>query len=335
VAYNNNGQRGPVTDSLFDVLEGLRGQMTRNEELSIDSRRAWWDGDLERAGRAFEEAYRLDPVGRVGGQFEFKLATGEMTEAARLLEEMDLPGPCPFPGYYSRGVAVYASLGRYQDELDLVHEANALYPGRFVAAEADALLRLGRDAAVDSLLRTLDDEPLEVRLGRHAAVLRELHAHGRVQAADSLADVMLAASAELQTRTELLLWRTGILYDARRFEEAYAALGALEADSGPLATSLPTYGFGLGDMARVAVLLVRVGQDEEAAAVLAAIDESFGAYFDTSLEHAMVAAARGDGDEATRLLVEGSSAFTGPGHSDPAFDLIRDDPRFVAATTPR
>jgi len=334
VAYNNNGQRGPVTDSLFDVLEGLRGQMTRNEELSIDSRRAWWDGDIERAGRAFEEAYRLDPVGRVGGLFEYKIEMGEMTEAARLLEEMNLPGPCPFPGYYTRGMRVYSYLGRYQDELDLVHEYHALYPGRWVLYEAEALIGLGRDAALDSLLRTLEDQPLEVRANRKGGVVSELRAHGRVQAADSLTEATLAELTGPQTRPELILARAGVYYYARRFEESYADLRALEAALGPSPASLRRY--GPETMADVAVVFVRVGRDEEASAFSAALDGYFGERPNTLMgAHAMIAAARGDAGEAVRLLQAGAGAFLGTIHREPAFDLIRDDPRFVAATTPR
>jgi len=128
--------------------------------------------------------------------------------------------------------------------------------------------------------------------------------------------------------------RAAVYYYARRFEESYADLRALEAALGPSPASLRRY--GPETMADVAVVFVRVGRDEEASAFSAALDGYFGERPNTLMgAHAMIAAARGDAGEAVRLLQAGAGAFLGTIHREPAFDLIRDDPRFVAATTPR
>jgi TolB-like protein/tetratricopeptide (TPR) repeat protein len=211
-------------DSLRSVLDGLRGEMTRNEELSLDAVTAVRDGDLERAERAIDEAYRLDPVGRAGSAMQIKVWRWKLTEAVGLAEQMDLPGACPFQGYYRDGAIAYHGLGRFQEELAFVRGARAVYPEDlgYFGSEAGALAGLGREEALDSLLRTLDAFPVPARFSIRGRVMLEMRAHGLGDAADRLTETMLAALPERPTSLDQQLQRGQVLYWARRWEEIYS-----------------------------------------------------------------------------------------------------------------
>lgn len=328
LAYGNTGQ-AEQGDSLWSVLEGLRGEMTRNEELSLDAWGAMWDGDLERAERAMDEAYRLDPVGRAGGALQVKARSWRMADAVRLLEEVDFEN-CPFPGFYRDGADAYHALGRFQEELELVRRARAAYPEDpgFLGDETSALVGLGREEAVDSLLRTLDGVPGPLRVRVQTVAMSEMRAHGLESAADRLAETILAALHEQPSSMEPWLQRVVALYFAGRWEESLSLLEGFEGFEDVLSRSI-------GNQGSYGALLGRVGRRAEASAVAEQIETGVsGSVRQQSLARAQIAAALGDGDEAVRLLELGGAPFHFL-HTEPTFDEIRSYPPFLALTTPR
>ncbi len=334
MAYANLG-RIAERDSLRSVLDGLRGEMTRNEELSLDVWPATWDGDLERAERAVDEAYRLDPIGRAGTAMQIKVLGWKLTEAVQLLEQVDLSGACAFLGYYQDGARAYHGLGRFQEELDFVRGARAVYPedlGLF-GREAGALAGLGREEALDSLLGTLDALPVPARFSIQGSVMAEMRAHGLGDAADRLTETMLAALPERPTSPDQQLQRGSVLYFARRWDEVDSLEDSLTEEEvqgleAMLAQDVVLSGtFG--------VVFARTGRRTEASAVsdqIAMTESGPAALRDYA--QAQIAAALGDGDEAVRLLGQGALLFSAV-HTDPAFDEIRSYPPFVALMTPR
>ncbi len=329
LAHDNLGQVAE-RDSFRSVLDGLRGEMTRHEELGLDAMGARWDGDRDRAERTMEEAYRLDPVGRAGSAMQFKARALKLTEAAQLLEQMDLPGACPFLGYYQSGASAYHGLGRFHEELDFVRGARAVYPENlgFIGMEAGALVGLGREVALDSLLQTLDALPVPARIAVQNQAMGEMRAHGLGDAADRLTETILSALPNPPESLDQVLLLGQVLYFARRWEEVYSLTQQVPGLEDILARDVFVAGI-------YGVMLARTGRRAEASAVndRITLTES-GTAAQRDLAQAEIAAALGDGDEAVRLL--GQSALDLASiHVDPAFDEIRSYPPFVALMTPR
>lgn len=285
-----------VADSLTQVLEGLRGEMTRNEQLSLD----WMEAmrpprDLVAMERASEEAYRLDPVGRSGAAMMSKHRLGKYTEAIERLQDLPLPGVCPWPGYYSEGADSYHQLGRYEEELELAKGAREAHPDmpQFLNIEARALVGLGRLDAVDSLLAVIADVPgNDNRVFRPANTALELRVHGYQDRADRIFESILE---QLPTDSPRNLANRGlILGELRRWDEAAPLYESADAD--------PELAVNPGFLGDFGVVLARAGRHDEAMAVRARIDGTDAPEHAKTWEKGRITAAAGDRDEAVALL---------------------------------
>lgn len=287
-------------DSLTEILEALRGEMTRNEQLSLDWMEAMRADDRDPVAmeRASEEAYRLDPVGRSGAAMMSKHRLGKYTEAIERLHDLPLPGVCPWPGYYREGADSYHALGRYAEELELIQGGLEAHPDlrQFRDFEARALVGLGRLDAVDSLLEVIADVPgSDNRVFRPVNTAIELRGHGYEERAARIMESILEAQPTPRSARDLGN-RAYVLSELRRWDEA-VSLFESAAEDGELAANV---GF-LGDFG---VALGRAGGHDEALDVAARIDGTDAPDFAKLGEKARVLAAAGDRDEAVRLLTQ-------------------------------
>jgi len=329
---HSNLDHEAVTDSLTEVLEGLRGEMTRNEQLSLDWMEAMDRYDVVAMERASEEAYRLDPVGRAGAAMMSKHRVGKYSEAIERLQDLPLPGVCPWPGYYAEGADSYHQLGRFEEELELILGGLEAHPDmlRFLDIEARALVGLGRLDAVDSLLAVIADVPgNDNRVFRPANTALELKGHGYADRAAQLFEAMLDAQPTPRTPDDL--WNRAHLFrELHRWDESIPLFEAASAD--PELAADPGF---LGDFG---VALGRAGRHDEAVAVRARIDATDAPVFAREWQQGRVAAAAGDRDDAVRLITlafQDGQYHVGGSHTDTAFELMWGYGPFDALMRPR
>ncbi len=194
--------------------------------------------------------------------------------------------------------------------------------------EAGALVGLGREVALDSLLQTLDALPVPARIAVQNQAMGEMRAHGLGDAVDRLTATILSALPNPPESLDQVLLLGQVLYFARRWEEVYSLTQQVPGLEDILARDVFVAGI-------YGVMLARTGRRAEASAVndRITLTES-GTAAQRDLAQAEIAAALGDGDEAVRLLGQSALKLASI-HVDPAFDEIRSYPPFVALMTPR
>jgi DNA-binding SARP family transcriptional activator len=350
----NNGFLSERADSVLRTLEGRRASLTRWEGLLVDLQRALLDGDPEVRYDRARRIYAMAP----GSEWAFKLAVAASRlnrhdEAIDVLRQVD-----PRRGWLSRWPAYYALLagslweaGRYPEERDAILEASNHMPGN-----PRIKVRLARNHAVQG------------EVGSAHGLSRELRSSGLAPADVLTWHVEIARAFELggldeeahRLAQEALRWAQSGPDADRESPEFGCAVGQLIAgwrDEAELSGHVRTLDrWQSADVASIAgplhsrdLLEARFclgwlhGRAGDAAVADSAADTITAERprYDrgrTSWWLAGIAASRGDVAQAVDFLGRASREDNWLGGATwwyPAFDPIRDDPRFQEMVRPR
>jgi tetratricopeptide (TPR) repeat protein/tRNA A-37 threonylcarbamoyl transferase component Bud32/TolB-like protein len=324
VASSNLGLNA-LADSLTQVLEGLRGQMTAAERADQDWMWGNIYGDPVRALRGADELYRLDKAnnGYAAGLTYMRL--NRLEGALERMLAVDLEAPCnsDWSPWWSNTTALYHRLGRYDEDLALARRGRERFPNNraILDREIAALAALGRVAAVDSLLDFVETLPPATDDGvRPLSAALELRAHGQADAARRV----LQRALEWYARQPSTEGGTDLVGQGRALA-LYVAGRLAEADS-IYAELLERQPEDIANLRRRGAVLARLGRREEALEMARRLELLHGRPNNDGNHiagQAEIAASLGDRDGAVRLLrraFENGYGYSSTLHREPAFD---------------
>jgi tRNA A-37 threonylcarbamoyl transferase component Bud32/tetratricopeptide (TPR) repeat protein/TolB-like protein len=299
----NLGGLGPVVDSLVQVAERYRADLTPIDLAQLDWIRAWVDGDKE---SVLSASIRRNSLGAPGATL---CRDARMANRPRLAIEACGAGydesssqPASVDYFWLDFLHSLHQAGEYETMLAEARAAREIFPDEssLVAREIQALAATGRVDDIDPLLRLVQERSAEPgwnfgRTAQFAAQVLAVHGHGAV--AEDALERAVVWLAETQPETELHAY---VLYQAGRLDEARAIVDSLLAED-PDDISL----LGL-----LGVTLAKAGDRDAALEVSARLEEIEARPYvqgRPTSHRAGIAAELGDLDDAVRLLNEAYS----------------------------
>ena len=339
--------RREMADSIRRVLEARRDRLTPFEAALLDLHTAGLRDDAQASYAAAREMVRLAPKSQQAASIlaGTALGAGRPREAAAILERL-APQADVVRGrmfYHLSYAAALHALGEHERELRLVRRGRQDYPARTLLASAEltALAALGREDELEARVR--DALALRTEFGaRPAQVMRmvvaELRAHGHPEAAQAVAERVLAwvEAQPAAERSEGIAQfdLPAALAAARRWERLRAV-----ADSQARANEANVYDL-VGNLGYAGFAAAMQGDTAAATRIAARLAELRPRYVESEpiRWRAQIAAALGQRAEAVallrRLLSSGSAEPYG-WHGWEVYELLRDDPAFQALVRPK
>lgn len=267
-----NTDQPALVDSLLAELARRRAELNEYEDHQRQYLEAVVRSDAPRALAAIRAAERVAPGSRAG--YNAALTALTMNRAEEALAHLQALDPerglmRGWSSYWTQLTHALHLLGRHEEELAAARTARTRYPDRRVnlVLEARALAALGRTGAVDSLLAASETLPADTYWSQAAMMViagEELLVAGRVAEGEGY---LRRAIAWLRPRA----FQPGSSYGNRQW---------------------------------LATALYHLGQDGEAADVFAVLRGERADELRFRGHAALLAARRGDGDAARRLLGE-------------------------------
>ena len=325
-------------ESLLSELERRRGELSPYESYRVDQLIATTKGDFEAAHHAAHQASAISPeFGPVVDGAVYAIALNRPQEGIDALQTIDTSRVLiGWTQYWEHLATARHMLGEYDEELNEILEARAIYPNspRLIFVEARARAALGD---LDGLQQLTDDA---IRLGAQpgwtlGGLLRvageELIAHGKTDAGN-------------QTLARAINWyqnRPAKELDALSQSLAFTLLSAGRVDEAivllePLQQKYPERFFILGALGVARALQGDRTEAERISAQLEGIDVPY-TFGSASAWQAQIAAALGNKDQAMVFLRRAFSEGTPMDdwiHREPAFRSLFDHPPFQALLQP-
>ncbi len=349
-AFSHLGQaRFSRVDSLAEVLQERRAELTPYEQATLDFLRVETSADVAARYAAARRAAELAPGSMMAGYY-FPRAAIALNRPREAIVALDAVDPerdeiAGMPGYWSMLSMALHMAGDYERQLAIGRAVEARFPKdtRGLNYQVRALAALGRLDSLEAVLTrgfSVATAPGwdAHGLSLHLLAFNELRAHGHGERAAGLLSRAVAhyerAPDSLRNVRRQRLEMGRALYSLGRLPEARSLASGLLAERGMSAEMLVATLELLGVTAAAAGDVTAADSAEHRLAQ-AGSRYAFGMHTEA---RAHIAAALGRQEEAVRLLHQAMTegrAFDNNKHLDPELLLLRDYAPFVEWLRPK